>query len=174
MALNFNHLNLRKILIGNRSKWLSKEDIKDSLLPDLKNIIEEVNIKADSADVEENLIKIGELTKDDLNLGDSKVFAGAKPAGKYFDKIFLHTEQVFTGISATPLPTISVNMELSPLVNSLDQKVVSFQALAGLSLQAYAEADISISASFGDEPANPQDWTAGKISVYGILKDFPI
>lgn len=48
MALNFNNLNLRKLLLHNRSKWVSKEDIKKSLLPDLKDIVDEVNNKQDS------------------------------------------------------------------------------------------------------------------------------
>jgi hypothetical protein len=42
MALNFNNLNLRRILVSNRSKWISKEDIRDALLPDIKSIVDRV------------------------------------------------------------------------------------------------------------------------------------
>jgi hypothetical protein len=43
MALNFNNFKLRRLLLGNRSKPLVKEDLAKALLPDLQSIVEEVN-----------------------------------------------------------------------------------------------------------------------------------
>ncbi len=127
------------------------------------------------------LVKIGEITFDELNEGEAAAtqtitFAGAVPEGFYFEKAFVKTNIAFVsyaGRAALTLNTINPIPSDYSVINEgaeFHTKAVDISDSES-SMSSISGNDVNVILGFGG--TNPQDWTAGKMSVYVQLINFP-
>lgn len=112
--------------------------------------------------------KIGTLTFEDLNIAQSKTFAGAKPVNKYIERVEIVTTQDFAnpGLFVLPVPAAILTPPVLS-VNVVGTKVTSANILDTVQTQGNAPQDLQLS-FFGPIPT---DWTSGAMDVYVIKKD---
>lgn len=120
----------------------------------------------------EGLTEIGDINFMDFNNADSGVtqidivFENAKPEGFYLDKIFLKNTEEFEsedyGYYATgEITSITLKNSTPASIDILGSKIPAFVA-----------EDITLEVVLSAE--NTNDWSAGNIKVYALLKAHPI